>query len=689
MRVHLADLFHRGNPDTAPCTVPLGIGYIAATAKQRVKGITVDLFRHPDRLFEAVKREPPHVLGFSIANWNLDLTRRAARLVRERWPKTVLVAGGPCIDDEDPAIVEFLRGTPDLDYVVPSEGENGFAELLEHLRDGPPRRGVVAGAAYLDQNGALVRGKYVMPNVAPEGRLVRTNATASDLAALLAEPDIDSEIPSPYLDGTLDAFLAEGLVPIVQTMRGCPYRCEFCVSGSALWNKPRGFPLPRVSAEIEYALERSGSTDLILTDENWGILGERDVELARQLIGRYERVGSPKRLYFYTAKIVNEASRSIAKLVAPIAWNAWIGELTMSFQTLNPESRQSIKRTNMSIDKVEANVAWAKEHGIKTASEMIYGFPYETPATFIDGVETLLQKGVRNVAIYPLQLFAGIDLDSPEARAKNGMKTMFRLADCAYGCYLDGELVSVEAEEVVVETKWSSRADYFLVRRYGFFMMLLFGRPYFDELVRLCSAAGMDMPPLVRFLAMQDFAGQPTLRSIFQAYDADAAAELFPSREEFYASVSDRVRRGENLHGVKLNLVFLGHIFRSADAVRELFGLVEEYIVARLPSSRGATAILTYLHEVLPNRVVVLDRGAEERVHFSSRFHYAKWSSKSFEQLHDLLLPEPRPYEAVTHGVLLENLATFTGDTASDLQSLFDRTPARSILRDVSPSGES
>jgi radical SAM superfamily enzyme YgiQ (UPF0313 family) len=685
MRVTLADLFHLGgaqNPDTAPYTVPLGIGYVAATAKRQVQGLSLELFRNPDRLLEAIKREPPDVLGFSISNWNLDLTRRVAQLVREWSPATVMVAGGPSIDDVDAAIADFLRAFPELDYLVPSEGEIGFAALLGHLQAGPPKRGVVAGAAYLDRSGALVRGTYVMPNVAPEGRLVRTN---SRVAAPAAEPEIDSEIPSPYLDGTLDAFLEEGLVPILQTMRGCPYRCEFCVSGTTLWNKPRGFPLRRVRAEIEYALQRSPSKDLILTDENWGILGERDVELARHLINRSEAVGSPKRLYFYTAKIVNEASRSIAKLVAPITWNSWIGELTMSFQTLNPEARDAIKRTNISIDKVEANVAWAKEHGIRTASEMIYGFPHETPATFIDGVEVLMRKGIRNVAIYPLQLFSGVELDLAEARAKNGMETMFRLADCGYGSYQNGDLISVEAEEIVVRTKWSSRADYFVIRRYAFFMMLLFGRPYFDELVRLCAAGGVDTPPLIRFLAMQDFSGQPNLARIFAAYDAQAAAELFPTRDALYSSVAGRVRRQESLAGVKLNLVFLGRVFRSVEAVRELLGLVEDYLVARVPENPGATAIFTYLREVLPNRVVILDRASVERVQFSSRFHYAKWSSQSFQELDELLLPEPRPYEAVTHGVLLQNLASFADDTPGNLQSLFDRTPAKSILRDVTP----
>jgi len=136
---------------------------------------------------------------------------------------------------------------------------------------------------------------------------------------------------------------------------------------------------------------------------------------------------------------------------------------------------------------------------------------------------------------------------------------------------------------------------------------------------------------------------------------------------------------------VKLNLVFLGHVFRSVEAVRELFGLVEEYLLARVSGKPGATTIFTYLREVLPNRVVVLDRSSQERVQFSTRFHYAKWSSQSFQELDELMLSEPHLYEAVTHDVLLRNLATFADDTPGNLQSLFDRTPAKSILRDVSP----
>ena len=55
---------------------------------------------------------------------------------------------------------------------------------------------------------------------------------------------------------------------------------------------------------------------------------------------------------------------------------------------------------------------------------MIYGFPYETPDTFFDGVERLLISGVDVVQIFPLQLFPGIDLAARAVRETYGFKNL-------------------------------------------------------------------------------------------------------------------------------------------------------------------------------------------------------------------------------------------------------------------------
>ncbi len=671
MRIYLAELFHTfvdANRETSPYTVPLGIGYLTAMIHRKLPDVEVEMFRDPNLLVAAIRARPPQVVGFGICNWNIDLSRRIGQLIKNHHPGTVLVAGGPSVDDEDGALVDFFQDWSALDYLIPSEGENGIVALLTHLANGGDRNGTpIPGVAYQDKTGALVRGPYQLPVVSkPEG----------------SEADSDDEIPSPYLTGLLDPFLEQGLTPILQTMRGCPYRCEFCVSGTALWNRPRGFALSRVKAEIDYVMTRSKTGDLLLTDENWGILGERDIEVARHLIARSQEANWPRRVYYYTAKIVTDASRTVVETIKPIAWGA---ELMMSFQSLNPETRKAIRRTNISLAKVADNVQWANERDIKTESEMIYGFPHETPDTFCDGVETLLQHGLHSVVVYPLQLFAGIDLATKERRAAFGLKTKFRFAEGAFGVYADREVVAVVNEEVVVGTNWSTFDDFLKIRRYGFFLQLLLVREFFKEFFKLCGPAGISAAPLTRFLAFADRSAYPALAAILAEYDADARNELYDTREELYRVFSARLERGETIEGVKLNLVYIAKITSSPAAVAEILSLVESYVRVATADEVQRAVLITYLHEVLANRIVILESDVARVSEFESSFDYTRWTTGTFEQLGDLLLDTPRRFVGQVHDDLLKNLEDFDRTKVASLQGVIDHTAPKRLLRTIRP----
>lgn len=115
MRIYLAELFHTfvaANRETSSYTVPLGVGFLAATIRQRLPGVEVELFRDPDQLIEAIRRQPPSVLGLSVCNWNIDLSRRLARYVKAAVPGIITVAGGPSVDDQDGSIVDFFGRFP-------------------------------------------------------------------------------------------------------------------------------------------------------------------------------------------------------------------------------------------------------------------------------------------------------------------------------------------------------------------------------------------------------------------------------------------------------------------------------------------------------------------------------------------------------------------------------------------------
>jgi radical SAM superfamily enzyme YgiQ (UPF0313 family) len=679
MRIYLAELFHTfvaANRETSPYTVPLGIGFLAATIRQRLPEVEVELFRDPDQLIEAIRRRPPAVLGLSVCNWNIDLSRRMTQYVRTAVPGIITVAGGPSVDDQDGAIVDFFGDFPGLDYLIPSEGENGIVALLTHLANGGDRGGaVVPGVAYLDPAGALVRGPYSMPI------LTKATPVVSEEGDQGSAEYVD-EIPSPYLTGLLDPFLAQGLTPILQTMRGCPYRCEFCVSGTAVWNRPRGFSLDRVKAEIDYIGKRSQTGDLLLTDENWGLLGDRDIEVARHLVERSRSANWPGRVYYYTAKIVTDASRTVVETIKPIAWGA---EMMMSFQSLNPATRKAIRRTNISLEKVAANVQWANERDIKTESEMIYGFPHETPETFCDGVETLLAHGMNSVVVYPLQLFGGIDLATRERREAFGIKTKFRFAEGSFGIYAGGEIVAVENEEVVVGTNWSSFDDYLRIRRYGFFLQLLLVREFFREFFKLCQPAGIVAAPLVRHLAFADYTRYPALAAILAEYNADAQHELHDTSDDLYHVFSAKLERGERIEGVKLNLVYIAKITSSRAAVDELLSVVEDYVRQTATNVEHQRVLASYLREVLANRVVILHREVESTIEFESSFDYGRWTTGRFTDLGELLLETARRYRGQAHDQLLGNLGTFDRASTASLQAAIDHTAPKHLLRSVGP----
>ncbi len=77
-----------------------------------------------------------------------------------------------------------------------------------------------------------------------------------------------STVPSPFLNGLLDEFLHdERLAPIIETNRGCPYNCSFCVWGQATLTKLRKFDLNTVVDEIHYiSKETKNPTKFILEE---------------------------------------------------------------------------------------------------------------------------------------------------------------------------------------------------------------------------------------------------------------------------------------------------------------------------------------------------------------------------------------------------------------------------------------
>ncbi|MBQ6824574.1 MAG: DUF4080 domain-containing protein [Clostridia bacterium] len=144
---------------------------------------------------EIVEQEPD-VVTFSCYIWNIRQTLLLCRRIKDAWP-CVIALGGPEVSYR---AKEVLAENPSVDYVLSGEGEFAFPPFLQMLSEQrDPQE--VAGLFYRD-------GEEIHTN--PEG--VYTD-----------------DPPSPYSVEYLQSL--GGRICYIETARGCPYRCAFCLSG--------------------------------------------------------------------------------------------------------------------------------------------------------------------------------------------------------------------------------------------------------------------------------------------------------------------------------------------------------------------------------------------------------------------------------------------------------------------------
>lgn len=116
---------------------------------------------------------------------------------REVNPRGTVIAGGP-----DPTFrAEEWLTQGGADIVVLGEGEKTLVELLERLEEDPLNIGDIRGIAYK-------RGEEI------EVTRKRELLTSEELSIM----------PLPFYD----RVISSSAIPVVETSRGCPYRCDFC-----------------------------------------------------------------------------------------------------------------------------------------------------------------------------------------------------------------------------------------------------------------------------------------------------------------------------------------------------------------------------------------------------------------------------------------------------------------------------
>jgi len=536
LKVLLLDLAHNYSVDNTSLTIPLSLGYVKAyaLAQHGAENLDIKLFKHPDRLLAAIDGEAPDVIGFANYGWNANLNLTFGTYLRKKFPNALFVAGGPNIDHAEDRRLAFLKRHAYLDFVIVSYGEEAFSELLTWWKES--------------------RGDYdKLP-----GNLIWRDGDAVRATAEHELRKIIDNIPSPYLGGYLDEFLALDMIPLFETNRGCPFSCSFCAWGNARLGQVRRFDLENILAEIEYVAERSNANNWIVCDANFGLL-PRDVDIARAIRAVKDRRGLPKSCYNWLAKNVTERNLQIAEIMGDMSVPV------MAIQSLDKQVLINIKRDNI---KTSTYVAYQQKFhsiGARTYSDLIVPLPGETLDSHLHALRSLMDYGVDMIQSHNMRLLAGAETNSTETRTQYQFKTKWRLIHGDAGIYRapDGtELRSFEVEESLRSTSTMTEDEVFYLRKMHFLMHLCWTSEVYKTLFktsRLYGVHGMDV-----FKRLIDFPGE-RLRRFWAEFDEYSHAEWFESEDAIrgYFAQDANFQRLINREFEKLNIMFSVVVLRD------------------------------------------------------------------------------------------------------------------------------
>jgi radical SAM superfamily enzyme YgiQ (UPF0313 family) len=598
LTIYFGDLTH-DTVGIATEVFPLNVAFIAAYAMKRFeRQVEISIFKYIHQIEEAIEKAPPDILALSNYPWCHRVGMSLFAQLAERRPGALRIMGGPNFPHDTPSQQAFLVARPLIDGYVYLDGEEGFANLLARALEvgstSEVRRQMrafpVRGVASLDESGRL--------STPPE-------------SLRLGELD---EIPSPYLSGLLDPFFDGRLSPMIQTNRGCPFKCTFCHDGSDKVKIVNAFSIDRVKAEIRYISERvpTNTRTMFISDLNFG-MNKRDSEICDAIVESMDRTGYPAFIDTTTGK---NSKQRIIRVVEKL--RGALG-MSMSVQSMTDSVLKNVKRDNIRASDFTGLQPAIRHAKMPTYSETILGLPGETLASHFDTLRILVNAQMDQVAAYTLMLVNGSELATPAQRALWGLKTKYRVIPRDFTKMRSGEFV-VETEEVVVETDTLPFDDYLKCRRMALLLAIV-NHLGFRPLLRLIVQAELDAMGIAESL-LDSIDGRtashvgPGLFRLFEDFNGDSRVELWDSEEEiiaFFAKTENFAGLVDGQYGANLLQTYKARAFaeilpeiidavfhhaaeafrsKSPDRIAELCD-VERYCRGRMSNILGRDRMLT------------------------------------------------------------------------------------------------
>ena len=349
-------------PDIILCT--LNARYIHASMGLRYLFANMGTLRASSRLMEfninsrvidiaeSLLQQQPKIIGLGVYIWNASESLQLVQLIKTISPETIIVLGGPEVsyEYEQQTLVELA------DYTITGQADLAFRQLCEQL----------------------------LANNKPSDKIIHP------------PPLTLSEIELPYAYYT-DEDIRNRII-YVEASRGCPFKCEFCLS--ALDKTVYPFELEVFLNEMEKLYQR-GVRHFKFVDRTFNLKVDTSIRIMEFFLQKIQT----DKLFLHFELIPDHLPEKLKSTIARFPEGSL--QFEIGIQSLNPQVQQTISR-KQNTQKVINNLHWIRQHShAHIHADLIIGLPGESIGSFARGLNQLYEMNPHEIQVGILKRLKG------------------------------------------------------------------------------------------------------------------------------------------------------------------------------------------------------------------------------------------------------------------------------------------
>ena len=335
-----------------------GLRYLLANLGELQSATTLREFtihETPINITETLLSDQPEIIGISVYIWNVTEVSELVAMLKQIAPELMIVLGGP--------EVSHPPDLPDVatlaDYVITGPGELSFRQLCEQLLAGQkPLNKMITGVLVPLEQLALPYEYY-------------------------SEEDIRNRIT------------------YVEASRGCPFKCEFCLSALDKTAKP--FQLDRFLNEMDDLYQR-GARNFKFIDRTFNLKVATSVAILEFFLERMD-----EDLYLHFEVIPDNLPDQLKVMLQRFPPNRL--QFEIGVQTFDSDIQGLISRRQDNAKTVE-NLKWLRENtGAHLHTDLIFGLPGDSLENFAHSFDKLAMLRPQEIQLGILKRLRGAPLN--------------------------------------------------------------------------------------------------------------------------------------------------------------------------------------------------------------------------------------------------------------------------------------